>query len=284
LADHAIDRHHPGAGGAERPYLALLEAVIAAQAELVAQWMLVGFVHGVMNTDNMTISGETIDYGPCAFMEAYDPNTVFSSIDSWGRYAYANQPAAAGWNLARFAETLLPLIDEDTERAIELAQETLGTFADRYEAARLGGMRAKLGVTDDVDDAVVTALAGDLLDLLHTSHVDYTSFFVDLGRAARGDAEPVRGLFIDLAGFDAWLTRWRALAPDAAVMDRANPIYIPRNHLLEEALTAATAGDLEPIRQLLVAIAEPYTERPGLERYREPAPEDFGRYRTFCGT
>ena len=284
LADHAIERHHPGARDAERPYLALLEAVIAAQAELVAQWMLVGFVHGVMNTDNMTISGETIDYGPCAFMEAYDPNTVFSSIDSWGRYAYANQPAAAGWNLARFAETLLPLIDDDTERAIELAQAALGSFADRYEAARLGGMRAKLGVTDDVDDGAVTALAGDLLDLLHTSHVDYTSFFVDLGRAARGDAEPVRGLFIDLAGFDAWLTRWRALAPDAAVMDRANPIYLPRNHLLEEALTAATAGDLEPIRRLLVAIAEPYTERPGLERYREPAPEDFGRYRTFCGT
>ena len=195
-------------------------------------------------------------------MEAYDPNTVFSSIDSWGRYAYANQPAAAGWNLARFAETLLPLIDDDTERAIELAQAALGSFADRYETARLGGMRAKLGLTADVDDEAVTALAGDLLDLLHTSHVDYTSIFVDLGRAARGDAEPVRGLFIDLAGFDGWLTRWRALAPDAAVMDRANPIYLPRNHLLEEALAAATAGGLEPIRRLLVAIAEPYTERP----------------------
>ena len=284
LADHAIDRHHPGARGAERPYLALLSAVLEAQAALVAQWMLVGFVHGVMNTDNMTISGETIDYGPCAFMEAYDPNTVFSSIDSWGRYAYANQPAPAGWNLARFAEALLPLIDDDPERAIELAQETLGTFADRYEAARLGGLRAKLGLAADLNDEVLATLVGDLLDLLHTSHVDYTSFFRDLGAAARGEPEPVRGLFVDLAGFDGWLARWRALDPDAAAMDRVNPVYIPRNHLVEEALSAATGGDLEPIRRLLAAVADPYTERPGLARYREPAPEDFGRYRTFCGT
>jgi len=262
----------------------LFEAVLEAQASLLARWMLVGFVHGVMNTDNMTISGETIDYGPCAFMEAYDPKTVFSSIDSWGRYAYGNQPAAAGWNLARFAETLLPLIDDDPDRAISLAQESLGTFAERYEAARLAGMRAKLGLAAELDDAVVTALADELLNLLHTSHVDYTSVFRHLGHAARGDAEPARGLFVDLAGFDAWLTRWRALGPDAAVMDRVNPVYIPRNQLLEEALAAATAGDLDPIRQLLAAVGDPYDERPGLERYAEPAPDDFGQYRTFCGT
>lgn len=284
LADHAIERHHPSARGAQRPYLALFEAVLEAQASLVARWMLVGFVHGVMNTDNMTISGETIDYGPCAFMEAYDPDTVFSSIDSRGRYAYGNQPAAAGWNLARFAETLLPLIDDDPDRAISLAQESLGTFADRYQAARLAGMRTKLGLTAEVDDAVVTALVEELLNLLHTSHVDYTSFFRHLGLAARGDTEPARGLVVDLAGFDAWLTRWRALGPDAAAMDRVNPVYIPRNQLLEEALTAATAGDLDPIRQLLAAVGEPYDERSGLERYAEPAQDDFGQYRTFCGT
>ncbi len=284
LADHAIERHHPGARGAQRPYLALFDAVLEAQASLVARWMLVGFVHGVMNTDNMTISGETIDYGPCAFMEAYDPKTVFSSIDSWGRYAYGNQPAAAGWNLARFAETLLPLIDDDPDRAIGLAQESLGTFTGRYEAARLAGMRAKLGLTAEPADAVVAALVEELLNLLQASHVDYTSFFRHLGRAARGDAAPARGLFVDLAGFDAWLTRWRALGPDAAVMDRVNPVYIPRNQLLEEALAAATAGDLDPIRRLLAAVGDPYDERPGLERYAEPAPDDSGQYRTFCGT
>jgi serine/tyrosine/threonine adenylyltransferase len=284
LADHAISRHHPAAAEAGRPYLALLEAVTAAQAGLVAQWMLVGFVHGVMNTDNMTISGETIDYGPCAFMEAYDPATVFSSIDRWGRYAFGNQPSVATWNLARFAETLLPLVSEDLEQAVALVTESLGGFRVHYEAAWSAGMRAKLGLPDEVDEAIAGPLADELLAMLQQNHVDYTSFFRDLGRAARGDAEPVRGLFLDLAAFDGWLTRWRALGSDAAVMNRVNPVYIPRNHLVEEALVAATAGDLAPLHRLLTAVTAPYDERPGLERYAEPAPDDFGTYQTFCGT
>ena len=283
LADHAIARHHPSAAGAENPYRALFEAVVAVQASLVARWMLVGFVHGVMNTDNMTISGETIDYGPCAFMEAYDPATVFSSIDAWGRYAYGEQPAVAAWNLARFAETLLPLFSDDLDQALVLAQESLDGFRRQYVAALLAGMRAKLGLRD-IDDVVVTPLISELLEHLQQSRVDHTSFYRLLGRAARGDVEPVRGLFVDLAAFDGWLARWQALTPDADAMDRVNPVYIPRNHLVEAALASATEGDLDPLSQLLSAVTAPYDERRGLERYAEPAPEDFGAYRTFCGT
>jgi serine/tyrosine/threonine adenylyltransferase len=283
LADHAIARHHPSAAAAENPYRALFEAVVTAQASLVARWMLVGFVHGVMNTDNMTISGETIDYGPCAFMEAYDPATVFSSIDSWGRYAYGEQPAVAAWNLARFAETLLPLFSDDLDQALALAQESLDGFRRQYVAAVSAGMRAKLGLRD-VDDEVVTPIVSELLEQLQQSRVNHTSFYRFLSRAARGDVEPARGLLIDLAAFDCWLERWQALAPDADAMDRVNPLYIPRNHLVEEALAAATAGDLDPLSRLLGAVTAPYDERPGLERYAEPAPEDFGAYRTFCGT
>jgi len=276
LADHAIARHHPEAADADHPYLALFEAVARVQASLVARWMLIGFIHGVMNTDNMTISGETIDYGPCAFMEAYDPDTVFSSIDHWGRYAYGNQPAIAGWNLARFAEALLPLLSDNVEEGIALAENSFGAFRDDYDAVWTSGMRAKLGLHGDVDAGVVTSLVDDLLPLLKESHVDYTSFFRQLSQAARGHAGP--------AGFDDWLSRWRALGPDAESMDRANPIYIPRNHLVEEALTAATAGDLDPLERLLVAVTNPYDERAGLERYASPAPEGFGPYQTFCGT
>ncbi|MCW2661685.1 MAG: hypothetical protein JWP83_2837 [Mycobacterium sp.] len=284
LADHAIARHHPSAAEAERPYLALFEAVVSVQASLIAQWMLIGFVHGVMNTDNMTISGETIDYGPCAFMEAYDPDTVFSSIDFWGRYAYGNQPVIAGWNLARFAESLIPLLSNDIEEAVSLVEESFGVFRPRYDAVWSSGMRAKLGLSDDIDAEVVAPLVDELLALLNESDVDYTSFFRHLGRAAQGDSEGARGLFINIAGFDDWMSRWRALGPDAESMDRTNPIYIPRNHLVEEALTAATAGDLDPLARLLAAVTAPYDERPGLERYASPAPEDFGAYQTFCGT
>ncbi|TPG27384.1 YdiU family protein [Mycobacterium hodleri] len=282
LADHAIARHYPEAAQAAQPYLALFESVVAAQASLVARWMLVGFIHGVMNTDNMTISGETIDYGPCAFMEAYDPATVYSSIDHAGRYAYANQPVVAQWNLARLAETLLPLIADDQQRAIDLAVASLGRFSAAYDDAFSAGMRTKLGLpAGDGDD---DALVADLLVQLEQSHVDYTSFFRSLGAAARGDDEPARGLFVDLARFDAWLARWHALAPDAAAMDRVNPLYIPRNHLVENALAAATSNDLGPFTRLLDAITSPYDERPGLEQYTAPAPDDFGPYQTFCGT
>ncbi len=277
LADHAVARHHPDAAKAHNPYLALLDAVIAGQAQLIAKWMLVGFVHGVMNTDNMTISGETIDYGPCAFMDTFDPKTVFSSIDSWGRYAYGNQPNVAGWNLARLAEALLPLIADDQEQGIALATASLQDFPRQYAAAWTAGMRRKLGLPDGVDDAIATKLADDLLSHLERERVDYTSFFCSLSRTARGEASP--------AGFDEWIARWRDLTPDADAMDAVNPVYIPRNHLVEEALAAATAGDMDPTGRLLAALKSPYTERRGFERYTEPAPEDFGGcYQTFCGT
>jgi uncharacterized protein YdiU (UPF0061 family) len=284
LADHAIARHHPAAVAAEHPYRALFEAVVAAQASLVARWMLVGFVHGVMNTDNVTISGETIDYGPCAFLEAFDPATVFSSIDEGGRYAYGNQPLVAEWNLARLAEALLPLLADDTEQAVALAVESLGGFRPQYAAAWSAGMRAKLGLPDGLDDAETAPLVEDLLRLLQESHADWTSSFRALGAAARGDAEPARGLFLDILAFDAWAERWRALGPDADAMDRVNPVYIPRNHLVEEALTAATEGDLQPLGRLLEVVTGPYDERSGFEGYAAPAPQDFGAYRTFCGT
>jgi uncharacterized protein YdiU (UPF0061 family) len=284
LADHAISRHHPGAADAEHPHVALLEAVVAAQASLVARWMLVGFVHGVMNTDNMTISGETIDYGPCAFLDAFDPATVYSSIDHAGRYAYGNQPLVAEWNLARLAEALLPLLHDDEEQAIGVAMESLSGFRPQYQAAWSAGMRAKLGLPEGLDDAVAMATVDELLALLQADHVDHTSFFRGLASAARGNSAPARNLFLDLAGFDGWLERWRAVGPDADVMDRVNPVYIPRNHLVEEALAAATDGDLDPLGRLLAAVTRPYDERPGLERYAAPAPRDFGAYRTFCGT
>jgi uncharacterized protein YdiU (UPF0061 family) len=279
LADHAIHRHHPEAAEAENPYLALYERVIETQASLVAQWMLVGFVHGVMNTDNMAISGETIDYGPCAFIDAFDPATVFSSIDHGGRYAYGNQPHIAAWNLARLAEALLPLIDDDQDAAVAAATRHLETFGERFHRHWSAGMRAKLGLADagEISDALVT----DLLNLLHEHRADYTSSFRALSASLRGDPAP--------AFLDAWMERWRAeLAGDpaevAAAMDRVNPVYIPRNHVVEEALAAATAGDLAPFHRLLDVLARPFDERPGLEAYAEPAPAGCGPYRTFCGT
>ncbi len=280
LADHAIARHHPGAADTEQPHVALFEAVMDVQASLVARWMLVGFVHGVMNTDNMTISGETIDYGPCAFLDAFDPTTVFSSIDEQGRYAYGNQPIVAEWNLARFAESLLPLLADDEEAAVAVATAALGTFRDRYSAAWTAGMKSKLGLADTADSRVVN----DLAALMTADHPDHTSFFRALGSAARGDTEPARGMFLDLAGFDAWSERWLALSPDADAMDRVNPAYVARNHLVEEALAAGTDGDLAPLTQLLDVLAAPFDVRPGLERYLEPAPDSFAGYQTFCGT
>ena len=284
LADHAITRHHPDAAGAGGPYLALFDGVVAAQASLIAKWMLVGFVHGVMNTDNMTISGETIDYGPCAFMEAFDPATVYSSIDHGGRYAYANQPAVGEWNLTRLAEALLPLFHDDQEQAIALATESLGGFRRHYAAAWSGGMRAKLGLPGSLADKVVTPLLDSLLTLLQQSRVDHTCCYRDLAAVARGNAEPARGRFLDLSAFDAWAARWLALGPDADLMDRVNPVYVPRNQLLEQALAAATDEDLDPLGRLLDAVARPYDERPGLAAFAAPASDDFDGYQTFCGT
>jgi uncharacterized protein YdiU (UPF0061 family) len=284
LADHAITRHFPGAAAAEQPYLAMFQSVIAAQAALVAQWMLVGFVHGVMNTDNMTISGETIDYGPCAFLDAFDPAAVFSSIDETGRYAYRNQPLAAEWNLTRLAEALLPLFHDEQEQAVALAQESLAGFRRQYSDAWSAGMQAKLGLPDGLDDDVASPLVDELLSLLQAARADHTSFFRSLGAAARGNTAPARGLLNDPAAFDEWAARWSALDPDADAMDRANSAYIPRNHLVEEALDAATGGDLAPLHRLLEVVTSPYDERPDRERYASAAPKDFGPYRTFCGT
>ena len=290
LADYAIERHYPEAAGAQNPYLALLAGVVDAQAALVARWMLVGFVHGVMNTDNMTISGQSIDFGPCAFMEEFDPATVFSSIDEGGRYAYGNQPRIALWNLARFAETLLGCIDPDEDTAVERATAVLATFAGRYEDCWRAGMHAKIGLGDRTPDD--GELVDDLLALLHAQRVDWTSFFRALSSAVRGDPAPVQERFADPEAFAPWAERWAAeLARQggdrqamAAAMDRVNPVYIPRNHMVEAALTAATDGDLDPFRRLVDVAARPFDERPGLEAYAAPAPEHFGRYRTFCGT
>ena len=284
LADHAITRHCATAARAERPYLALFQAVIAAQAALVAQWMLVGFVHGVMNTDNMTISGETIDYGPCAFLEAFDPAAVYSSIDEGGRYAYGNQPVVAEWNLARLAEALLPLLHDDEEQAVALAVESLGAFRRQYSAAWSAGMAAKLGLSGAPDDEETSTLVDQLLTLLQDGQVDYTSFFRSLGLAARGQAGAARNMFPDPAQFDAWAVRWRALGPTPRRWAESTPPTFPRNHLVEEALAAATAGDMAPLHRLLAAVTAPYDERPGLERYAVGAPDTFGPYRTFCGT
>ena len=290
LADHAIARHHPDAGSADNPYRAFFEAVVDVQASLVARWMLVGFVHGVMNTDNMTISGETIDYGPCAFMEAFDPATVFSSIDHGGRYAYGEQPHIAEWNLARLGETLLPLFHRESETALASANDVLRSFSGRYREHWVLGLRAKLGLAGgDGEDG---ALIDDLLALLRAQQVDFTACFRALSSAARGASEPARVLFAEPSAFDAWSGRWlarlsrRAPEPQATAeaMDRVNPVYVPRNHLVEEALSAATAGDLRPFERLLVALSRPFDERSGLERYAEPAPPGFGGYRTFCGT
>ena len=289
LTDHAIARHHPRAAEADVPALALYEAVVEAQAALVARWMHVGFVHGVMNTDNTTISGETIDYGPCAFMDAHHPGTVFSSIDEGGRYAYGNQPHIVQWNLARLAETLLPLIDDDQERAVAALTEVLESFTGRYDAHWARGMHAKLGLQRAPGD---DGLLADLLALLTDGAVDHTGFFRALSAAVRGDDAPLRALVADPAALDAWTARWRAdLAAEgrdprevAAAMDRVNPVYVPRNHRVEEALAAATGGDLGPFERLLEVLARPYDERPGLEEYAGPAPPELADYRTFCGT
>ena len=292
LADHVIARHYPEAGGAARPYRALLDGVIARQADLVARWLLVGFIHGVMNTDNMSIAGETIDYGPCAFMDVYDPATVFSSIDQRGRYAYGNQPRIALWNLTRLAETLLPLLDETEEQAVADAEGALQAFAPRFESAYSRGLGRKLGLaTQRGEDAV---LAGDLLTVMAENRADFTLTFrrlSDLAAGAAGD-EAVRELFIDPTAFDRWALRWRRRLEDeadaggrAAAMRAVNPAFIPRNHRVEAVLAAALdRGDLGPFEELQTVLARPYEDQPDFARYAE-APEPGGQaYRTFCGT
>jgi serine/tyrosine/threonine adenylyltransferase len=288
LADYAIDRHYPALKSHTNPYVGLLERVCDTQAALIASWMHVGFIHGVMNTDNMAISGETIDYGPCAFMDHYDPATVFSSIDTRGRYAYANQPRIAQWNLARFAETLLPLLDADENRAIARATEVVNDFPERYERQWLKGMRAKLGLISE-DEADLN-LATGFLTAMVGKKVDYTLAFRYLADAALGHEDPIRALFADPSAYDLWSGHWRARlarepAPPLAraqAMRRANPAFIPRNHRVEEALSAAVErGDYAPFETLLKILSSPFDDQPEFAAFAEPAPEGYGHYRTF---
>lgn len=287
LADYVIARHHPDVDEAPDRYLALLDRVIEVQADLLARWMLVGFIHGVMNTDNMTVSGETIDYGPCAFMDHYDADTVFSSIDHGGRYSYGNQPSIAVWNLARLAEAMLPLLHPDQATAVEAATALLESFSTRYQVRLHDGMARKLGLGPGEHTAVIE----DALALMQDQAPDHTTFFRALARSLRGDRnvfDPVA----NAAALDPWLSRWRAaVATDqrdpaavADAMDRENPLYIPRNHKVEEALAAATAGDMRPFDTLVGVLSSPFDERAGFEDYAQPAPASSAPHRTFCGT
>ena len=278
LLDYTIRRHYPEALEAEVPALAFFDAVVGRQVGLIAQWMGLGFVHGVMNTDNMALSGETIDYGPCAFMEGYAPGTVFSSIDRQGRYAYGNQPQIMAWNLARLAETLLPFLDPDGTRAVEVANGRLEAIAEAYEAAFQEVMRLKLGLA-----AVDAGLVAGLLAAM--AGADWTLTFRRLADAAEGREAGLLGLFRDPAVMVAWLAVWKAkLAVSGAELRARNPSVIPRNHLVEAALEAATSGDIGPFGGLLAAVRDPFGDEAGREGFVLAAPAGFADYVTFCGT
>jgi len=292
LADHAIARHYPDAASTKRPYHALLEGVVARQADLVARWLLVGFIHGVMNTDNCSISGETIDYGPCAFMDHYDPAQVFSSIDEMGRYAYANPPRIALWNLTRLAECLLPLFSDDKDKAIEQAQAILGEFAEKFTTAYQAGLRAKVGLftTRDGDEALVQ----DLLDAMAKNQADFTLTFRRLTEAAPDtDNDSVRQLFAEPAAFDEWAVRWRQRIADEprspaerhAAMRAVNPAFIPRNHRVEAVIQAAMNNDdYAPFEELLAVLAKPFEDQPDFATYADPPQPEQRVMQTFCGT
>lgn len=293
LADHVIDRHYPELREDDNPYRALLDRIVGVQAELIASWMGIGFIHGVMNTDNMSVAGDTIDYGPCAFMDTYHPGTVYSSIDHGGRYAYGNQPGIAHWNLACLAQCLLPLIDENEDKALEIAQEVINTFPDRYRAAHARIFVAKLGLESERDGDV--DLYTDLMTAMEEGEADFTLTFRRLSDLSRegGDDAAVRALFADPAAFDAWAVRWRARL-DAesrddtarqAAMRAVNPAYIPRNHQVEAALDAAVeSGDLEPLHDLRAVLQTPFATQPGQERYEQPPKPEEEVKATFCGT
>jgi uncharacterized protein YdiU (UPF0061 family) len=296
LADFAIARHYPEAAQAAKPYRTFLDGVIARQARLIAQWMHLGFIHGVMNTDNTSISGETIDYGPCAFMEAYDPATVFSAIDRNGRYAYGNQPSIALWNMTRLAEAMLPLLvleEGNDEAALASANAALAAFSPTYQAAWLAGMRRKLGLfTPDEGDA---ALAEDLLSRMLANQADFTLTFRTLCAAAEGPQgdHGVRSLFADPSAYDSWAVAWRQRLrqePDADseradAMRQASPAFIPRNHMVEAALNAAIdRGDFQPFEDLLHVLSRPFEDQPSAEKYAQPALPEERVQQTFCGT
>src|SRR6266446_5216060 len=290
LADYVIARHYPEAAAAENLYRALLDMVISRQAELVAKWLLIGFIHGVMNTDNMSIAGETIDYGPCAFMDTYHPTTVFSSIDGGGRYAYGNQPSIAQWNLARLAETFLPLLAEDKDAAVKEAQESIDAFAARFETAYAAGLRRKLGLLESHTEDL--PLAHDLLERMAANAADFTltfRFLCDASVGPEADAS-VRSLFADPSAYDDWAARWRhRLAEEGGeaserrkMMRAVNPAFIPRNHLVEEAISAAVNNeDFSPFETLLTVLATPYEDQPAFARYADPPRLDQIVHQTF---
>ena len=286
LADYTIHRHFPDLAEDDHPYLGLLGAVMERQASLVARWLLVGFIHGVMNTDNMALCGETIDYGPCAFMDAYDPNTVFSSIDHQGRYAYGRQPQIAQWNLARFAETIMPLIHEDQQKAVSMANEAISGFPDTFRNYWLAGMRFKLGLVNEEEED--GALAEELLDCMHQHGADFTNTFRDLASGPLPEASMFRE-----QDFKLWFERWQSRLkrqPDSReasrrLMNAHNPAVIPRNHRVEEALEAAVEqADYTVMERLLGVLSQPHQDHPEEGGYHLPAPSSAQPYRTFCGT
>jgi uncharacterized protein YdiU (UPF0061 family) len=285
LADYTIDRHYPDLTASANRYVEFFRAVMDRQAALIARWQMVGFIHGVMNTDNMAISGETIDYGPCAFMNSYRPETVFSSIDRDGRYAYGNQPAIAQWNLVRFAESLLTLFDPDQDQAVTIATEILNEYPALFEQYWLTGMRAKLGLQNAEADDV--QLLQSLLNWMKQAGADFTNTFRDLS----SDQPPTGGHYED-PDFQSWHSQWqlrlgregRSNHLIRAAMRSVNPAIIPRNHRVEEALAAAEdRDDLSVLNNLLAALASPYEDRPEFAVYKE-LPTDDSSYRTFCGT
>ena len=291
LADYAIARHYPEAADTENRYLAFFDSVGKSQAALVSRWMSIGFIHGVMNTDNMAISGETIDYGPCAFMDSYAPGTVFSSIDTHGRYAYANQPWILLWNMARLGETLIPQIHSNKERAIGVLNEALERLQRHYETSWLAAMRTKIGLSIEADDDL--ELVNELLSVMEAGEADFTLVFRRLSQALRGDFTNARQLFNDPGAFDSWIQRWhdrlareeKTTEATAQSMDRVNPIYIPRNHKVEEAISSAVdTEDMGLFNNLLAVLSRPFDEVVGNEAYAEPAPFAAIPYKTFCGT
>lgn len=292
LIDYALERHYPICEAAPNPALALLTCVTQAQAELIAHWLSIGFVHGVMNTDNSAISGQTIDYGPCAFLDTYDPNAVFSSIDEHGRYAYSNQPRIAQWNLARLAETLLPLIDPDTERAIAMATEAVNTFGPSFQAAYVNGLRRKFGLAlEHADDL---ALAQEFLKLMADGQADFTLTFRTLGQVLShpDKVAALHGMFSKLGHLDEWLARWRArLAYEArdpiavgSAMAAVNPAIIPRNHHVEAVIQSANTGDFAPFTLMVAAVTRPFDDLPEFSAFSKPPAPHERVERTFCGT
>ncbi len=284
LADYVIARHYPEAADSSNPYGTLISLVAKAQADLIAQWMSFGFIHGVMNTDNMAVSGETIDYGPCAFMDTFHPQCVFSSIDKGARYAWGNQPDIGFWNLTRFAETLLPLLSENDEEATELGEAALSGYPDRFSSQYINRFRAKFGLSSDSPVSVIQGC----LDLLASQKVDFTLFFRELTRVASGEnVESLARLFSGKEAFEAWFLSWsKAMDKDDGLekMRSANPILIPRNHRIEQAIQSAYAGDFDLFHRTVDALAAPYVENSEYAEFESPPRPEEVIHETFCGT